>query len=577
MLIPLLRAHLGPYRRPIALVLIFQLAQTIANLYLPRLNADIIDRGVVAGDTRRIISIGAVMLGVTVLQVACNLVAVYYGARTAMAIGRDLRASVFGAVERFGAREMAQFGAPTLITRSTNDVQQVQLLVFMALTLLVSSPIIAVGGVVMALREDVPMSALLLLVVPTLVIGVGLVIRQMRPVFGVMQQRIDTINGVMREQIMGVRVIRAFVKERHETERFAQANADNMEVAIAAGRLMSMMFPIVMLVMNVSVVLATWIGGYRIGSGDLGVGELTAFQNYLVQILTSVMMATFMLMLWPRAEVAAERITEVLQTEPAVTDAVAAPRVALTRGHIDVVGASFAYPGAEHDVLCDINLRARPGEITALIGSTGSGKTTLLGLLPRLFDATGGRVEIDGHDVRTLRQEDVWDAIGLVPQKPFLFSGTVASNLRYGRPGASDEDLWHALEIAQARDFVERLPEGLDAPVAQGGTNFSGGQRQRLAIARALVKRAPIYLFDDSFSALDYATDAALRQALRPETRDSAVIVVAQRVSTIRDADRIVVLDAGRVVGTGTHRELMDGCEVYREIVLSQVTEEEAA
>jgi ATP-binding cassette subfamily B multidrug efflux pump len=577
MLIPLLRTYLAPYKRPIALVLIFQLIQTLANLWLPGLNADIIDKGVVEGDTGYIVRTGAMMLLVTVLQVVCTIVAVYYGARTSMALGRDLRAGVFSKVETFAAREMAQLGAPTLITRSTNDVQQVQLIVFMALTLLVAAPIMCFGGIFMALRQDVELSGLLLFVIPVLVICIGLVIRQMRPLFRVMQLKIDAINGIMREQIMGIRVIRAFVKERYETERFGDANRESMEVAIAVGRLMSMMFPIVMLIMNVSVVLATWFGGYRIGSGELEVGTLTAFQNYLVQILMSVMMATFMLMLWPRAEVSAERITEVLETEPSVLAPADAVQVTLDRGNIDLKGVSFAFPGAEQDVLHEIDLVAKPGETTAIIGSTGSGKSTLLGLIPRLFDATGGSVEIDGHDVRSLHPENVWTSVGLVPQRPFLFSGTVASNLRYGRPHATDDELWEALEIAQAKDFVTRMPEQLDAPISQGGTNVSGGQRQRLAIARAIIKRPPIYLFDDSFSALDYATDAALRAALRTVTTDAAVVIVAQRVSTIRSADRIVVLDEGRVVGTGTHTELMQTCEVYREIVLSQLTEEEAA
>jgi len=576
MLLPLLRTYLAPYKRPIAIVLFFQLVQTLANLYLPGLNADIIDEGVVLGDTGFIVRTGAIMLAITVLQVVCTIVAVYYGARTSMALGRDLRAGVFGKVETFAAREMAELGAPTLITRSTNDVQQVQLIVFMALTLLVTAPIMCFGGIAMALRQDVELSGLLLIVIPALVVSIGLVIRQMRPLFRLMQVKIDTINGVMREQIMGIRVIRAFVKEDYEAERFGDANRDNMQVAIAVGRLMAMMFPIVMLIMNVAVVLATWFGGYRISSGDLDVGTLTAFQNYLVQILMSVMMATFMLMLWPRAEVSAERITEVLRTEPSVQAPDDAPQVTLTRGHVDVRGASFAFPGAESDVLHEIDLVARPGETTAIIGSTGSGKSTLLGLVPRLFDATAGTVEIDGHDVRSLHPEDVWAAIGLVPQRPFLFSGTIGSNLRYGRPDATDDEVWAALEIAQARDFVERMPEQLDAPVAQGGSNVSGGQRQRLAIARAIIKRPPIYLFDDSFSALDYGTDAALRAALRTVTADSAVVIVAQRVSTIRGADRIVVLDEGRVVGTGTHAELMRTCEVYRQIVLSQLTLEEA-
>lgn len=576
MLIPLLRTYLSPYKRPIAIVLFFQLVQTLANLYLPGLNADIIDRGVVAGDTGFIVRTGLVMLAITVLQVVCTIVAVYYGARTSMALGRDLRAGVFGKVETFAAREMAELGAPTLITRSTNDVQQVQLIVFMALTLLVTAPIMCFGGIAMALRQDVELSGLLLLVIPALVVSIGLLIRQMRPLFRLMQVKIDTINGVMREQIMGIRVIRAFVKEDYEAQRFADANRDNMETAIAVGRLMAMMFPIVMLIMNVAVVLATWFGGYRISSGDLDVGTLTAFQNYLVQILMAVMMATFMLMLWPRAEVSAERITEVLRTEPSVQTSSDVRHVTLAQGRIDIQRASFAFPGAESDVLHEIDLIARPGETTAIIGSTGSGKSTLIGLIPRLFDVTSGSVRLDGHDVRSLHPEDVWAAIGLVPQKPFLFSGTIGSNLRYGRPDATDDEVWAALEIAQAKDFVERMPERLEASIAQGGTNVSGGQRQRLAIARAIIKRPAIYLFDDSFSALDYGTDAALRAALKSVTAESAMVIVAQRVSTIRGADRIVVLDEGRVVGTGNHAELMDTCDVYRQIVLSQLTLEEA-
>ena len=577
MLVPLLRYYLAPYKRPIAIIVALQFIQTIANLYLPGLNADIIDKGVVPGDAGYIVRIGAVMLVVTVLQVFCAILAVYFGARTAMALGRDLRQAVFNKVETFAAREVAQFGAPTLITRTTNDVQQVQMIVFMTFTFMVAAPIMMVGGVIMALRQDVKLSGLLLFVIPALILSVGLVIRQMRPLFRVMQTKLDTINGVMREQIMGIRVIRAFVKEGYEAERFGDANRDNMFVAIAVGRLMAMMFPIVMLVMNVSVVLATWFGSYRIASGDIGVGTLTAFQQYLIQILMSVMMATFMLMLLPRAEVSAERITEVLDTEPSVVASDGAHSKDISAGNVDIVDAGFVYPGAEQPVLDGVNLIARPGETTAIIGSTGSGKSTLLNLIPRFFDVTSGSVRLDDADVRELVPDDVWGAIGLVPQRPYLFSGTVASNLRYGRPDASDEELWEALTTAQARDFVEHMPEQLNAPIAQGGTNVSGGQRQRLAIARALVKKPRIYLFDDSFSALDYATDAALRQAMTPVTRDSAVVIVAQRISTIRHANRIVVLDEGKVVGTGTHTELMEGCPTYREIVLSQISEEEAS
>ncbi|MGZ5370572.1 ABC transporter ATP-binding protein [Aeromicrobium sp.] len=577
MLLSLLRHYLVPYKRPVSLIIALQFVQTLANLYLPGLNADIIDKGVVAGDTGYIMRVGAVMLAVTLLQVLCAILAVYVGARTAMALGRDLRRAVFVKVEKFAAREVAQFGAPTLITRSTNDVQQVQMIVFLTFTLMIAAPIMCVGGIIMALRQDVQLSGLLLLVIPALALSVGLVIRQMRPLFRLMQIKLDTINGVMREQIMGIRVIRAFVKEGYEAERFGDANRDNMNVAIAVGRLMSMMFPIVMLTMNVSVVLATWLGSYRIAAGDIGVGTLTAFQQYLIQILMSVMMATFMLMLLPRAEVSAERITEVLQTQPSVNAPVAAQRKDMPAGSVDIVDAGFVYPGAEQPVLAGVNLVARPGETTAIIGSTGSGKSTLLNLIPRFFDVTSGSVRLDGEDVRDLVPDDVWGSIGLVPQRPYLFTGTVASNLRYGRPDATDAELWEALTTAQARDFVEDMPERLDAPIAQGGTNVSGGQRQRLAIARALVKKPRIYLFDDSFSSLDYATDAALRQAMGPVTQDAAVVIVAQRISTIRHADRIVVLDEGKVVGTGTHTELMDTCPTYREIVLSQISAEEAA
>jgi ATP-binding cassette, subfamily B, multidrug efflux pump len=577
MLIPLLRAYLRPYGRPIAMVLVFQLVQTMANLYLPGLNADIIDKGVVTGDTGYIVRTGAVMLAVTLVQIVCAVVAVYFGARTAMALGRDLRAAVFNKVQTFAAREVAQFGASTLITRSTNDVQQVQMIVFMTFTFMVAAPIMCFGGIVLALRQDLKLSTLLVVVVPALALSVGLVIRRLRPLFRLMQTKIDTINRVMREQITGIRVIRAFVKEGYERERFGVANRDNMQTAIAVGRLTSLMFPIVMLTLNASVVAATWFGGLRIGSGGMQVGTLVAFQSYLIQILMAVMMATFMFMLFPRAEVSAERISEVLDTGPSVVARDGAVRRPVQAGLVEVSGASFAYPGAEKDVLHCIDLVARPGETTAVIGSTGSGKSTLLNLIPRLIDVTGGAVRLDGVDVRELVPDDVWSAIGLVPQRPYLFTGTVASNLRYGRPDATDAELWEALEIAQADDFVAAMPEKLDAPIAQGGTNVSGGQRQRLAIARALVKRPRVYLFDDSFSALDYATDAALRLALRPVTRDAAVVIVAQRVSTIRWADRIVVLDEGCVVGTGTHEELMAGCATYREIVLSQLSEAEAA
>ncbi|KNB51956.1 multidrug ABC transporter ATPase [Streptomyces caatingaensis] len=560
-----------------ALVVLLQLVQTLATLYLPTLNADIIDGGVVKGDTGYILTTGGVMIAVTLAQIVCAVGAVYFGARTAMALGRDLRAEIFDRVQSFSSREMGQFGAPSLITRTTNDVQQVQMLTLMSFTLMVTAPIMCVGGIVMALNQDVPLSALLLAIVPVLGVIVMLIVRRMRPVFRGVQKRIDTVNRVLREQITGIRVIRAFVRDTHERERFGTANTELMDVSLRAGRLMSVMFPAVMLVVNVSSVAVLWFGGHRIDSGGMEIGALTAYLAYLMQILMSIMMATFMFMMVPRAEVCAERINEVLTTDSSVVPPAAPVTGLRRRGHLELRGVEFRYPGAEEPVLKDVTLTARPGEVTAVIGSTGSGKSTLLGLVPRLFDATGGEVLVGGVDVRELDPAAVSRAVGLVPQKPYLFSGTIASNLRYGRPDATDEELWRALETAQARDFVEAMEGGLDAPVAQGGSNVSGGQRQRLAIARALVGRPEIYLFDDSFSALDYATDARLRAALAEETGDATVVIVAQRVATIRDADRIVVLDEGHVVGTGTHTELMASNETYREIVLSQLTEEEAA
>jgi ATP-binding cassette subfamily B multidrug efflux pump len=576
-LIRLLRTYLRPYRGDIAWVVLFQFVQTIATLYLPTLNADIIDKGVLTGDTGYIMRIGGGMLAVTLLQIACSIAAVYFGARTAMALGRDVRAGLFSRVQTFSAREVGQFGAPSLITRTTNDVQQVQLLVLMTFTLMVAAPIMCVGGIILALRQDVPLSSLLLVIVPVLIAAVAAIVVQMRPLFRSMQERIDTMNRVVREQIAGIRVIRAFVRDEREQARYAQANDALMDVSTKAGRLMSLMFPTVMLVINVSSVAVLWFGGHRIDSGAMQIGALTAFLQYLMQILMSVMMATFMFVMVPRAEVCSERIMEVLDTESSVKPPARPVTEVAGHGQLELRGVDFQYPGAEERVLQGVNLVARPGETTAIIGSTGSGKSTLINLIPRLFDVTGGATLVDGVDVRDLDPALLSKTVALVPQKPYLFSGTVASNLRYGRPDATDEQLWRALEIAQAKDFVSEMPEQLDAPIAQGGSNVSGGQRQRLAIARALVVRPEIYLFDDSFSALDYATDAALRGALSRETEDATVVIVAQRVSTIRDADRIVVLDEGRVVGTGTHAELMTENETYREIVLSQLTEQEAA
>ncbi|MEV4702317.1 ABC transporter ATP-binding protein [Actinoplanes sp. NPDC049316] len=577
MLIRLLRDRLRPYGRPIFLVVLFQFVATLATLYLPTLNADIIDNGVVPGDTDYVLRVGAGMLGVSLVQIVAQVAAVYFGAQTAMGVGRDIRAAIFGRVMDFSAREVGQFGAPSLITRTTNDVQQVQMLVLMTFLLMVSAPIMCVGGILLALRQDVPLSSLLLVIVPVLLIVVSLIIVRMRPLFRTMQVRIDKVNRIMREQITGIRVIRAFVRDEREHARYGVANEELTDVSLRVGRLMAMMFPTVMLIVNISSVAVLWFGGHRIDSGSMQVGALTAFLSYLMQILMAIMMATFMFVMIPRAEVCAERIDEVLGT-PASVRVAAEPVTELARhGFLELRGVDFHYPGAEAPVLCGISLAARPGEVTAVIGSTGSGKTTLLNLVPRLFDATGGEVLVDGVDVRDLDPGLLSRTVGLVPQKPYLFSGTVASNLRYGNPDATDEELWAALDVAQARDFVERMEGGLDAPIAQGGTNVSGGQRQRLAIARVLVHRPEIYLFDDSFSALDYATDAALRAALARQTADATVVIVAQRVSTIRDADRIVVLDEGVVVGTGTHTDLMDTNETYREIVLSQLTEQEAA
>ncbi|MER5598884.1 ABC transporter ATP-binding protein [Streptomyces sp. NPDC002265] len=577
MLIRLLRTYLRPYRKPIIVLVLLQLMQTCATLYLPTLNADIIDQGVVAGDTGYILSRGGLMVGISLAQVVCNIGAVYYGARTASALGRDVRGAVFDRVQSFSAREVGRFGAPSLITRTTNDVQQVQMLALMTFTLMVSAPIMCVGGIVLALGLDVPLSAVLVAVVPTLGICVTLIVRRLRPLFRAMQVRLDTVNRVLREQITGNRVIRAFVRDEYEQERFRKANTDLTEMSLGTGNLLALMFPVVMTTVNVSSIAVVWFGAHRIDSGGMQIGDLTAFLSYLMQIVMSVMMATFMFMMVPRAEVCAERIQEVLDTSSSVVPPLAPVRELSRHGHLEIRGAGFRYPGAEEPVLKAIDLVARPGETTAVIGSTGSGKSTLLGLVPRLFDVTDGEVLVDGTEVRDLDPQLLARTVGLVPQKPYLFAGTVATNLRYGNPDATDEELWHALEVAQAKEFVERLENGLDSPISQGGTNVSGGQRQRLAIARTLVQRPEIYLFDDSFSALDYATDAALRAALAAETSEATVVIVAQRVSTIRDADRIVVLDEGRVVGSGRHHELMADNETYREIVLSQLTEAEAA
>ncbi|GAA1137529.1 ABC transporter ATP-binding protein [Nocardioides aquiterrae] len=578
MLLRLLRERLAPYRNWIALVVLFQFVAVVAMLYLPSLNADIIDRGIVTGDTGYILRTGGVMLAISFGQIVCSVLAVWFGARTSMAFGQDVRAALFHRVGTFSTREVQDFGAPSLITRSTNDVQQVQMLVLMACNIAVQSPIMMVGGVLMALHVDSGLGWILAVVVPALFLCVGFVVSRMVPSFRAMQARIDEVNRVLREQITGIRVVRAFVREPHEAKRFGTANDDLTEVAVRAGRWMATMFPLVMLVVNVSSVAVIWFGGHRIDSGQMEPGAMTAFLSYLMQILMSVMMATFMLMMVPRAAVCGDRIAEVLDTETSVAPpaAAAAPDPAL-RGHLRFDGVTFAYPGADEPVLSDVSFEARPGRTVAVIGSTGAGKSTLVNLVPRLFDASDGSVQVAGRDVRDLEPDLLWAQLGLVPQKAYLFSGTVRSNLQYGKPDATDEEMWAALEVAQGRDFVEALPEGLDAPVTQGGTNFSGGQRQRLAIARALVRKPGIYLFDDSFSALDLATDARLRAALRPVTRAATVLIVAQRVSTIKDADLILVLEDGRVVGRGTHHELLADNPTYQEIVTSQMTAEEAA
>jgi ATP-binding cassette, subfamily B, multidrug efflux pump len=576
-LLRLMRHYLRPYRGLIVVLVLLQLMGTIASLYLPSLNGRIIDEGVAKGDTGYIVRTGGWMLGVSLLQIVATVAATYLGARSAAGMGRDLRAGIFARVGDFSAQEVSRFGAPTLISRNTNDVTQVQQVVFMGAAMMVSAPIMMVGGVVMALREDVGLSWLVAVAVPLLALSVALVIRRMIPNFRLMQESVDWVNRVLREQITGIRVVRAFVREDHERQRFAEANTQYTGTALAVGRLMAMVFPIVMLIFNASTVAVLWFGSHRVESGQMQVGELTAFMSYLMQILMSVMMATFMSMMIPRATVSAGRIGQVLDTESTVLEPASPVAIPLTGTSVELRDVEFCYPGADVPVLQGVSLVAEPGRTTAIIGSTGAGKSTLLSLIPRLYDVTGGSVRLGGVDVRDAALEDVWARIGLVPQKPYLFTGTVASNLRYGDADATDDDLWEALRVAQADDFVRAMPQGLDSPIAQGGTNVSGGQRQRLAIARALVAKPEVFLFDDSFSALDLSTDARLRSALKPVTRHTAVIVVAQRVSTIIDADHIVVLDGGKVVGRGRHDELLETCPTYVEIVESQRSAEEAA
>jgi ATP-binding cassette subfamily B multidrug efflux pump len=577
MLIRLLREHLRPYARGLLGIAVFQLLATITALYLPTLNADIIDVGIVKGDTPYILRTGGWMLLLTLGQIAFSVAAAYFGARTSMGFGRDLRAAVFRRIMGFSGREVGKFGAPSLITRTTNDVQQVQSLVAVSSSTMISAPIMGAGAIIVAVREDPGLSWLLAVSVPVLGMIIGLVAVRMVPQFRRMQKLVDVVNRVLREQIGGIRVVRAFVRESAETVRFEQANAELMDTALRAGRLMVLLFPAIVIILNVSSVAVLWFGAVRIEAGQTQIGDLTAFLVYLAQILLAVMMATFMLMMIPRAAVSAERIGEVLGTASSVVP----PRQPVAsvdlRAQVELRRVKFQYPGAADPVLHDVSLRVTEGQTFALIGSTGAGKTTLVSLIPRLFDVSDGAVLVDGIDVRALDPDLLWSRVGWVPQRAYLFSGTVASNLRYGNPEATEEQMWQALEVAQAKEFVAAMKGGLEAPVAQGGSNLSGGQRQRLAIARALVREPEIYLFDESFSALDLGTEARLRAALRPVTRRAAVIIVAQRVSTVMDADQIAVLDDGALIAVGRHAELLRHCPTYAQIVASQLSPEQAA
>jgi len=570
MLKELLSTVLAKYKRYIWLVVAFQAVQSIAGLYLPTVNADIIDNGVVKNDVPYIWQMGGIMLGVTIVQITFSVGAVYFGSKVAMGFGRDVRRSLFHQVNDFSSREVAQFGAPSLITRITNDVQQVQMLVLMTCTLLLAAPFTTIGGVFLAMHQDLGLSRILVVAMPVLAVTLAVIIMSMVPTFRLMQERIDRINVILREQLTGIRVLRAFVREPEETERFRQANQAVTDTALRGGRLQSLMFPTATLFINISSVAVVWFGSDRIAEGIMKPGAMIAFLTYLTQILMSVMMATWMAALLPRASVSAERIQEVLHTPSSVVISASAITELSRTAELNFNDVGFHYPGAEEPVLKDINFTVRAGQTMAVIGSTGSGKTTLVNLVTRLFDATAGSVVLDGVDVRDLAPEALWSRVGIVPQKPYLFSGTIASNLQYGKDDATEEEMWEALRVAQAEDFVRAMPGGLDAVIAQGGTNVSGGQRQRLAIARALIRHPEIYLFDDSFSALDLTTDAKLRAALKPLAQNAVVLVVAQRVSTIRDADQILVLEDGECVGLGTHDELIATCPTYQEIVDSQ-------
>ena len=576
-MISLLRTYLRPYRRALAMVVALLVVQALATLYLPALNGDIINNGVAKGDTAYIISTGALMLGISLLVVVASIIAVYWGSKTGMAFGRDLRGSIFRKVESFSQAELNKFGTPSLITRNTNDVQQVQMVVLIGLNMMIIAPILAVGGIILALRQDVPLAGILLIILPLMAIIVGSLMAKALPLFAVMQVKIDRINQVTREALSGVRVIRAFVRTQHEEERFDVANHDLTATSLRVNRMFALMIPLLMGIFNLSSVAILWFGAFRVDSGEMPIGNLIAFLQYVMQILFAVMMAVFMFVMIPRGIVSSGRINEVLRTETTVREPEAPLPPPPSTGTLEFRDVEFRYPGAQDPVLRDISLVVEPGRTTAIVGSTGSGKSTLINLIPRFYDVTEGSLTIDGVDVRDVRQDDVWARIGLVPQKAFLFNGTIASNLRFGKTDATDDELWEALRIAQADTFVREMEEGLEAPVTQGGSNLSGGQRQRIAIARALVKRPEIYVFDDSFSALDLKTDARLRAALTSEIAGATVVIVAQRVGTIMSADRIVVLDGGAIVGQGTHQELMATCETYREIVYSQLSTEEAA
>ncbi|MCF8572210.1 ABC transporter ATP-binding protein/permease [Gordonia sp. HY002] len=571
MLIRLLRTYLARYKRLIIVVVALQLVATAAMLYLPTLNAAIIDEGVATGDTGFILRTGGIMLLVSLVQIVCSVIAMYSGAQASLGAGRDIRHDLVHRVNDFSAREVGHFGAPSLITRTTNDVQQVQMLAVMSISILVTAPIMGIGGIVMGMYEALPISWLLAVAVPILGVTMGLIIGRMIPAFRSMQERIDGVNRVMREQITGIRVVRAFVRERHEIDRFDVANNLLADASLRVGRMMALMFPAVMLITNLTLIAVLWFGGHAIGDGDVEIGSLTAMISYVMQIMMSVMMASFLAIMAPRAGVCAERICEVLDTESSVRTADQPVAMTDDPAVVEFDAVEFRYPGADEAVLSDITFTTSPGTTTAIVGSTGSGKTTLVNLIPRLIDTTGGRLRIGGVDVRDQDPDLLRAGIGLVPQRPYLFSGTVATNLRHGKADATDDELWSALEIAQAADFVRAMPDGLDTAIAQGGTTVSGGQRQRLAIARALIRRPSVYVFDDSFSALDLQTDARLRAALAPATRDAAMIVVAQRISTITSADQIVVLEQGSVVGVGTHEQLLETCATYAEIAESQL------